>query len=173
MLHFSRALSCFFLLACLPLTGCPKAGPTVACVDVERVMSQSKASQQANEHLSQVQAVLQNSLNAYQAQLKNKPGNRQQQELQQGVAVLQRQMALEQAAARNIVSQHMLKQIENWRAGKGDVVVIARQNLLAATASLDISDEIITRMDAGTVTFPELPKVNSRANGKTTPNTKK
>ena len=162
MFRLTRLFPCLLLLACLPLTGCPKAGPTLVYVDVERVMNQSKAAQQANEHLSKVQVVLQDSLNAYQKTVNQSPVSKRQQELQQGVAVLQRQMAIEQATARNIVSRHMLAQIENWRSGKGDVMVIARQNLLAAPEAADISDEIIARMDAGSVTFPDLPKVNIR-----------
>ena len=174
MSRFSRLFPCCLLLAaCLALTGCPKAGPSVACVDVERVMTQSKAAQQASEHLNKVQAVLQDSLTAYQKELQKSPASRRQQELQQGMAVLQRQMALEQAAARNVVSRHMLANIEEWRSGKGDAVVIARQNLLAAPASADISDDIIARMDAGSVTFPDLPKVNIRAGGSTTPASRK
>ena len=129
MFRLTRLFPCLLLLACLPLTGCPKAGPTLVYVDVERVMNQSKAAQQANEHLSKVQVVLQDSLNAYQKTVNQSPVSKRQQELQQGVAVLQRQMAIEQATARNIVSRHMLAQIENWRSGKGDVMVIARQNL--------------------------------------------
>jgi hypothetical protein len=56
----------------------------------------------------------------------------------------------------------MLAQIEAWRADKGDVVVIARQNLLSAPAAVDITSEIIGRMDAGSVTFAELPRVSIR-----------
>ena len=154
---------CLLLAACLPLTGCPKAGPSVACVDVERVMTQSKAARQANEHLGKVQAVLQDSLTAYQKELQKNPSGKRQQELQQGTAVLQRQLALEQAAARNVVTRHMLAAIDKWRAGKSGTVVIARQNLLAAPDSADISDDIIAGMDAGSVAFPDLPRINLRA----------
>ncbi len=166
MSRISRLLPCLFLLSCLSLTGCPKTGPALVCVDVDRVMTQSKASQQANEHLGKVQAVLQDGLEAYQKELQKKSGARQQQELQRGVAALQRQMALEQAAARNVVTRHMLEQIESWRADKGNVVVIARQNLLAAPEASDISNEIIARMDAGSVKFADLPKVTIRQSDK-------
>ena len=71
-------------------------------------------------------------------------------------------MALEQAAARDVVSKHMLAQIEAWRADKGDVAVMARQNVLSAPASMDITAEIISRMDAGSVQFAELPRVSIR-----------
>lgn len=162
MRSLSRFLSCCAILLSLSLSGCLDTGPDVVCVDVERVLSQSKAAQQANEHLGKVQNILQNGLAAYQEELKKSPEGKRQQELRQGLALLQRQMSLEQAAARDVVNKHMLAQIEAWRADKGDVVVIARQNLLSAPATVDITSEIIGRMDAGSVTFAELPRVSIR-----------
>ena len=162
MRPLSRFLSCCAILLSLSLSGCLDTGPDVVCVDVERVLSQSKAAQQANEHLGKVQNILQNGLAAYQEELKKSPEEKRQQELRQGLALLQRQMSLEQAAARDVVNKHMLAQIEAWRADKGDVVVIARQNLLSAPATVDITSDIIGRMDAGSVTFAELPRVSIR-----------
>ena len=162
MRPLSRFLSCCAILLALSLSGCLDTGPDVVCVDVERVLSQSKAAQQANEHLGKVQNILQNGLAAYQEELKKSPEEKRQQELRQGLALLQRQMSLEQAAARDVVNKHMLAQIEAWRADKGDVAVMARQNVLSAPASMDITAEIISRMDAGNVTFAELPKVSIR-----------
>ena len=162
MPRFPRFLSGLALMLTLPLSGCLDTGPDVVCVDVERVLSQSKAAQQANEHLGKVQTILQNGLAAYQEELKKSPEEKRQQELRQGLALLQRQMALEQAAARDVVSKHMLAQIEAWRADKGDVAVIARRTLLSAPATLDVTGEIIGLMDAGSVQFAELPKVSIR-----------
>lgn len=167
MPRLSRFLPCLVLLLSLPLSGCLNTGPDLVCVDVERVLSQSKAALQANEHLGKVQTILQNGLAAYQEELKKSPEEKRQQELRQGLAVLQRQLALEQAAAREVVSKHMLAQIEAWRADKGDMAVMARQNLLAAPAGLDITDEIIRRMDAGSVTFADLPRVSIRTQADT------
>lgn len=162
MFRLSRLLSGLALLLALPLSGCLNSDPAVVCVDVERVLSQSRAAQQANEHLGKVQTILQNGLAAYQEELKKSPEEKRRQELRQGLAVLQRQLNLEQAAARDVVSKHMLAQIEAWRADKGDVAVIARQNLLSAPATLDITGEIIRRMDAGDVKFADLPRVSIR-----------
>ena len=126
MPRFPRFLSGLALMLALPLSGCLDTGPDVVCVDVDRVLSQSRAAQQANEHLAKVQAILQNGLDVYQEELKKSPEEKRQQELRQGLAVLQRQLVLEQAAARDVVSKHMLARIEAWRADKGDVAVIAR-----------------------------------------------
>ncbi len=162
MSRFPRFLSGLALMLALPLSGCLDTGPDVVCVDVDRVLSQSRAAQQANEHLAKVQAILQNGLDVYQEELKKSPEEKREQELRQGLAVLQRQLVLEQAAARDVVSKHMLARIEAWRADKGDVAVIGRQNPLSTPAKLDVTGEIIGLMDAGSVQFAELPKVSIR-----------
>ncbi len=162
----TRQLSRFLLLLLLSLTvalaGCKSGDPQVVCVDVEKIMTDSKAAKEANDHLAKVQAILQKGLEAYQEELKKSPESQRQQELQQGLALLRRQLVLEQAAARNVVHKHMLAQIEAWRTDKGNTVVLARQSLLSAPATVDITADIQTRMDAGTVEFAELPKVSIR-----------
>ena len=152
----------FLLSLTVALAGCKSGDPQVVCVDVEKIMTDSKAAREANEHLAKVQAILQKGLEVYQEELKKSPESQRQQELQQGLALLRRQLVLEQAAARNVVHKHMLAQIESWRADKGNTVVIARQSLLSAPATVDITADIQTRMDAGSVEFAELPKVSIR-----------
>ena len=163
MPRLSHILPCLTLLLTLPLAGCLDSKPKVTCVDVERVLTQSRAAGQANEHLKKVQDVLQNGLNAYEKELKKSPEDKRRQELRQGLALLQRQLEMERVAARNVVSQHMLKQIDVWRADKGDVIIVARQNVLAAPESVDITNDIMRLMDAGSVTFADLPTVTIRS----------
>ena len=142
----------------LPLSGCLNQDPQLVCVDVQKVLTDSKAAKEANAHLKQVQDILQKGLEAYQEELKKSPEDKRQQELRQGLALLQRQLVIEQAAAREVVNKHMQAQIDAWAAAKPGVAVIAKHNLLAAPAA-DITADIITRMDAGTVQFAALPKV--------------
>ena len=99
MPRFPRVLSGLALMLALPLSGCLDTGPDVVCVDVDRVLSQSRAAQQANEHLAKVQAILQNGLDVYQEELKKSPEEKREQELRQGLAVLQRQLALQHGQA--------------------------------------------------------------------------
>lgn len=142
----------------LPLSGCLNQDPQLVCVDVQKVLTDSKAAKEANAHLKQVQDILQKGLETYQEELKKSPEDKRQQELRQGLALLQRQLVVEQAAAREVVRKHMQAQIETWKSDKPKVAVIAKQNLLAAPTA-DITADIITRMDAGSVTFADLPKV--------------
>ena len=150
----------FLVLLTLPaLSGCLNQDPQLVCVDVQKVLTDSKAAREANAHLTQVQDILQRGFAAYQEELKKSPEQQREQELRQGLALLQRQLVVEQAAAREVVHKHMMVQIAAWKAGKPKVAVIAKQNLLAAP-SADITADIITRMDAGSVQFAALPKVS-------------
>ena len=165
MFRVSTIVSGLVLALSLPLAGCTdtEKGPSVVCVDVERVLSQSAAAKQAGEHLTRVRAVLQEGLDSYRKELEKSPEEKRRQELAQGLVVLQRQLQLEQAAARDVVSRHMLAKIEAWRTGdRENTMVVARQNLLAAPSSVDITADIISRMDAESVTFADLPKVTVR-----------
>ena len=157
--HPFRLCLLFLVLLTLPLlSGCLNQDPQLVCIDVQKVLTDSKAAKEANAHLAQVQDILQRGLAAYQEELKKSPEQQREQELRQGLALLQRQLVIEQAAAREVVQKHMMAQINAWKADKPKVAVIARQNLLAAPAT-DITADIITLMDAGTVKFAALPKV--------------
>ena len=134
---YRLSLLCILSLALL-LTGCMNQDPQIVCVDVQKVLTDSKAAKEANTHLAQVQDILQKGLAAYQEELKKSPE--------------------QQREAREVVQKHMMAQIAAWQKDKPKVAVIAKQNLLAAPAS-DITADIITRMDAGSVKFADLPKV--------------
>ena len=149
------------LLTLPALSGCLNQDPQLVCVDVQKVLTDSRAARaarEANAHLAKVQDILQRGLAAYQEELKKSPEQQREQELRQGLALLQRQLVIEQAAAREVVQKHMMAQIAAWKGDKPKVAVIAKQNLLAAPAA-DITADIITLMDAGTVKFAALPKV--------------
>lgn len=160
-----RFFALFLLLAmALTVTGCNLGGSTVVTVDVEKILTDSKAAKEANAHLAKVQEILQRGLDAYQEELRKSPEENRQKELNQGLALLRRQLAIEQAAARKVVQDHMQAQVVAWQKDNPKATVIARQNLLAAPAESDITSVIITRMDAGSVKFADLPVVSIRTN---------
>ena len=107
---YRLSLLCILSLALL-LTGCMNQDPQIVCVDVQKVLTDSKAAKEANTHLAQVQDILQKGLAAYQEELKKSPEQQREQELRQGLALLQRQRVIEQAAAREVVQKHMMAQI--------------------------------------------------------------
>ncbi len=153
---------CLGLAFCLAVSGCQQQAVEhkVAVVDVELVLKDSRGAKQANGHLAEVQKILQKGLEDYQAELSRTPDGATKQSLQQGLDVLRRQLTMEQNAARNVVTRHMLARINDWHAARPDYIVIARQNLLAAPGAMDITADIIARMDAGgDLSFGDLPRV--------------
>ena len=61
----------FLVLLTLPaLSGCLNQDPQLVCVDVQKVLTDSKAAREANAHLTQVQDILQRGFAAYQEELK-------------------------------------------------------------------------------------------------------
>ena len=162
----------FLLAFCLlPLTifGCGTGVanaakvPPIVTVDVQKVNTESNAAKKAVEHLKEVRAVLQQGFKDLEEQSKTWEEATRQQELRKGAILLDRHMRLEEQKATNVVGAHMLAQVQSWQQKNPDAYVVARQNLLAAPASADITPTIISMMDAGDVTFDELPKVEIRS----------
>lgn len=142
------ALLCALALlwGCLPESQKPVA--LVAVVDVERVLRETKASRAGREHLAAVQAVLQKGWDELQTVSGNEPQEQRQRALNQGLQTLQARIAEEEAAASAVVLEQMRSAVRNWRLKNKGSVVIARQNLLDASSSVDITGDIITAMDA-------------------------
>ncbi|MDR3362241.1 MAG: OmpH family outer membrane protein [Desulfovibrio sp.] len=146
------------LWGCLPESQKPVA--LVAVVDVERVLREAKSSRAGREHLAAVQAVLQKGWDELQTVSGNEPQEQRQRALAQGLQTLQTRIAEEEAAASAVVLEQMRSAIRNWRLKNKGSVVMARQNLLDASSSVDITTDIITAMDAKEQPkFPALPEV--------------
>jgi Skp family chaperone for outer membrane proteins len=151
-------LLCALLWGCLPESREPVA--LVAVVDVERVLRESKAAQAGREHLAAVQAVLQKGWNDLQTVSGNEPQEQRQRSLAQGLQTLQVRIAEEETAAGAVVLEQMRGATRNWRLKNKGSVVIARQNLLDASSSVDITADIIAAMDAKEPPkFRALPEV--------------
>lgn len=123
MSRFPRFLSGLALMLALPLSGCLDTGPDVVCVDVDRVLSQSRAAQQANEHLAKVQAILQNGLDVYQEELKKSPEEKREQELRQGLAVQpQKAIGMSPESAKRLAAA-LVQTIQQYEAQYGEIIL--------------------------------------------------
>lgn len=156
----SLLLSLVAVLALLA-SGCEKSEPPVVTVDVEKILTDSKAAKAAKDHLSKVQAILQKGLEDYRKEIEKSPEDQRRNELIQGLNVLNRQLTTERLAAGKVVENHMVAQVENWLKSHPNTVVLPRSAALGSTAP-DITTAIVTAMDAGEVTFADLPKVTIR-----------
>ena len=160
MKRFSTLLPAAALLLALPLTGCQTKSEETVCVDVTRILTETNAAKKANEHLVEVQKVLQDGLKNLQGELQKNSAPTIEKDMQQASNVLNNKMAQEQAAARDVVLKHMNDQINAWKAGRPNAFVRNKAEFLAIPDSADITADIISRMNKTEVTFAELPTVS-------------
>lgn len=158
-------------LTFLTLTLVLCVGPTIAfgtesgiyTVDVEKALSSSKTAQAGQAHLQKARKALEAGFEQLRQIYDQQPEAIRQQALSEGAATLSRQLSLEQEAVKGIVAKMMLEEIRAWRESHGAMAIIPRQNLLDAAKEIDITDLIISAMDAKTPKFPDLPVVSVEA----------
>lgn len=156
----SLLLACAMLLAPLCFAGNSLAASyVIAVLDVEKVLKDSRAAAQGREHL----AAAKKNLDAGWEQLKKKwagkPEKQRKQVLAEGYRALNKQMANEETAANKVVLALMQKKVQEWRKNNDAQYVIAKQNLLDAVETADITAAVIALMDKETPKFSELPTV--------------
>lgn len=146
------------------LAGCesPLGGARMCYVDVSVVLEKSRAAEEAEAHLKKVREVLQKGYDELAVTLKGKPEKERQAELARGMALLQRQLALEKDAARQIVLKAMNTACGEWHKAHPDSWLVTRESVLAAPDDKDVTEDILARMKAVGVTFPDLPVVTVR-----------
>ena len=158
-----------FLLLSLVLTaallaGCesPLGGARMAYVDVAVILEKSRAAEEAEAHLKKVREVLQKGYDELAVSLSAKPEKERQAELARGMALLQRQLAIEKEAARQIVLKAMNTACGEWHKAYPDSWLVTRESVLAAPADKDVTQDILARMKSVEVAFPDLPVVTIR-----------
>lgn len=146
------------------LAGCesPLGGARMCYVDVSVVLEKSRAAEEAEAHLKKVREVLQKGYDELAVTLNGKPEKERQAELARGMALLQRQLALEKEAARQIVLKAMNTACGEWHKAYPDSWLVTRESVLAAPADKDVTQDILARMKSVEVPFPDLPVVTVR-----------
>ena len=159
----------------LLLAGCdnPLDAAHMKYVDVNAILEKSRAAREADAHLEKARAALQKGYDDLVADQKDQPDAERRQTLAQGKAVLQRQLAVEQEAARRIVLDALGQAAEAWGKDNPDLWLVTRATALSAPDSADVTPDILARMEKLEVTFPDLPKVTIRGDASPTPTEKK
>lgn len=167
---FLTALTLTVLLS-LSLTGCdnPLDAAHMSYVDVNVILEKSRAAREADAHLEKARAALQKGYDDLVADQKDQPDAERRQTLAQGKAVLQRQLAVEQEAARRLVLAALGQAAVAWGKDNPDSWLVTRATALSAPASADVTPDILARMEKLEVTFPDLPKVTIRDDAASTP----
>lgn len=177
MKRISLSISALTLTALLSLllAGCdnPLDAAHMNYVDVTAILEKSRAAREADAHLEKARAALQKGYDDLVADQKDQPDTERRQTLAQGKAVLQRQLAVEQEAARRIVLNALGQAAEAWGRDNPDRWLVARATALSVPASADVTTDILARMEKLEVTFPDLPAVTIRGEASSTPDDRK
>ena len=171
MRHTATTLALTILLAACLLGGCledsTSAAPQTAVVDLERIMSQSRAAEAGRAHLAQARQRLEQGFADLQKAWAKAQDKEREAVLRDGALTLRRQMAAEEAAVQNVVNGLLLEEVKAWRKAHKAALVLPRRNVLDADDSLDITAAILKGMDARKAVFPALPVVSVKLPGDT------
>ena len=169
MRHTATTLVLTALLAACLLGGClegsTSAAPQTAVVDLERIMSQSRAAEAGRAHLAQARRRLEQGFADLQKAWAKAPDKEREAVLRDGALTLRRQMAAEEAAVQNVVNGLLLEEVKAWRKAHKAALVLPRQNVLDADNTLDITASVLKGMDARKAVFPALPVVSVKLPG--------
>lgn len=150
------------------------SGPSIAVVDIVRVMRDSEAGKAGIKYLEDLQAGIQKQLDDIQNKLEKDPENEQlQKQLQTVYMNAQQQMGEEQ---QNVLSQlqNVTKRVmDEFRKAKGYDVLFSAETLSSYDAKLDVTNDLLVEMNKQKVNFvplsspaDEAPKADEPAAGK-------
>lgn len=150
------------------------SGPSIAVVDIVRVMRDSEAGKAGIKYLEDMQAGIQKQLDDIQNKLEKDPENEQlQKQLQTVYMSAQQQMGEEQ---QNVLSQlqNVTKRVmDEFRKAKGYDVLFSAETLSSYDEKLDVTNDLLVEMNKQKVNFEPLntpadeePKSDEAADGK-------
>ncbi len=144
-----------FLFLAVPST----QAASIATVDMDHIMLHSRAAAEGRAHLEEVRKCLEKGYADLQAAWHQASKENYDAVMAEGQRALRNQLQLEEKAALDVVNNLVLEVVREWRKRNKGLVVVARQNLLDADDSLDITQAIVKGMDARKVKFPQLPEI--------------
>lgn len=136
------------------------AAASVYVVDVEKVLTRSKAAQAGQNHVKEARKALEAGFEQLRKAYDGQPEEARQRILSDGANALTRQLNVEQQAVNAVIAEMMLQTIRDWRKTNKADIVVAKQNLLDAGDAVDITNTIIQAMDAKEPKFADLPVVS-------------
>ena len=148
------------LLFSLCVAADAEAKPDVVSVDMQYIMSESQPGKQAEAHLKKVQEVLQQGFDKLRDAHKKDSEEERNKVYAQGLALLNRQMAVERQAAMRAVQAVIVEEVEKWRKQNDVSLVISRSMVIAGDwDKADYTKTILSRVNKRKVKFADLPTV--------------
>lgn len=133
------------------------SGPSIAVVDLVRVMRDSEAGKAGIKYLEDMRAGIQKQLDDIQAKLEKDPENEQlQRQLQTVYMSAEQQMGEEQ---QNVLFQlqNVTKRVmDEFRKAKGYDVLLSAETLSSYDEKLDVTNDLLVEMNKQKVNFAPL-----------------
>lgn len=140
--------------------------PVVGIVQTVQVYEQSSLAKQATERLEKLQSEAMAKLEAMQKEMSaaeeakdDVKKQRLQVEMQQQIYTMQSVLEAEQQKVLKLLQEVMQKAIGQCRVDKGMAVVLEASTALSYDQAVDITSEIVTRLDQEKVDFGPLPSL--------------
>ncbi|WP_302294366.1 OmpH family outer membrane protein [Pyramidobacter piscolens] len=156
-----RVMTIFLAVLLMGVAAGTAPATEIAVVDAERILAQSTPGKKGQEHLNEVQKVLQKGYNDLVALYRGRENSPEAQEIiRQGQAALEQQMAVERNAVLAVLQSELMAATEAWQKKNPKIqAVVSRQLLLGAVPKLDVTSAVMKEMNKRTPKFAALPTV--------------
>lgn len=156
-----RVMTIFLAVLLMGVAAETAPATEIAVVDAERILAQSTPGKKGQEHLNEVQKVLQKGYNDLVALYRGRENSPEAQEIiRQGQAALEQQMAVERNAVLAVLQSELMAATEAWQKKNPKIqAVVSRQLLLGAVPKLDVTSAVMKEMNKRTPKFAALPTV--------------
>lgn len=144
------------------LAGCDQkkpSAPEIGVVDIGKVLKDSAIGKQEIEHDKQVQAVLIKANDEAKKGYAALSADEQKKASDADAQILNRQWLAEQKAARQASLAAIVKAVDAYRQEKKLPLIVDNQNVVSSDAKLDVTADIITRLEKTQVTYGDLPTI--------------
>ena len=163
-------VACVAVFMLLTFSGAAWGAERIAVVDVERVFRESAPGKAGEAHFEQAREILQKGMDELRALYQGSESSPEgEAALREGRAALERQLAAERQAVRQVLTEALQRAITSWFDAAG-----GRRQSISAVApasaffihspAIDVTSAVILEMNKEQPVFHALPTVTIRAN---------
>lgn len=157
-----RFLPLLVMMTCLLASGCTDDKPSVAVVDMQRIVNDSTSGRQAQAHAAKVQEILQTNLNTIQVIVDKYPDKAQAQEiLQAALAHLQQELTAKQNQITQAVLTEIRRTISDYQQKQQFDAILNKEGVLDYRQTADITADIVAAFEKANLDLPPLPKLEA------------
>ncbi|MBO4296412.1 MAG: OmpH family outer membrane protein [Desulfovibrio sp.] len=144
--------------------GSSKGGPTVGIVDLSRLVRDSEPGKAANAFLEKTQKSFNDRILALQDKLQaNADDEKVRAEFQSLYLGLQQRMQAEEQNVNNVLLDHILRTVKEYRAKQGLGAIVRSEAVLDYDKALDITDMILDELNKKNIEFKAVTSDQPKA----------